>query len=281
MSAVGVARQRVVAVVLSAAFSGCAGGDPTGGNDTARDDSTAVEDGRGDLVEEPDVEALCPGGCTAYDGPCMRGVCGAFGCKQVRINGLACDDGLVCTSDDRCELGMCRGETSTCAPGVACGDVYCPGEGARCQDGHCVACAMVLEDRDCESPRYPRLSCPNMPAGRRVVARLSGRVPTTGFAYYVRIGLNWADSTWGEPATGFCQVTSDDDEDGWPFACGMRFSGEYVGLEPRLRLERLTFVDGPVAAYVAVSQRYLHSDEGPVCDGIRLGGAVLSIEVEP
>jgi hypothetical protein len=210
----------------------------------------------------------------------MRGLCGDFGCYQERISGLACDDGLACTTGDRCELGMCRGEVSTCDPGVACGEVFCPGADALCVEGHCVRCSTTLVDADCESPRFPRLTCPNMPAGVRVVARLGGNVPTTGPIVLAHLGLSWADASWGDSASGWCEVTTRD-VDGLPVGCGVRFDNELTGFEPGLEHARLMFVGATVGAFVSTSVLEPHPLHGPVCDRIRLGGAVLSIEVEP
>lgn len=263
------------------ALSACAGERSGSESDMAISDTTGFEDTTNDVVPSPDegdVEALCPGGCSAFDGPCMRGLCGAFGCQQIRLDGLACDDGLACTSGDRCARGMCVGETSTCGPGVVCGDVFCPGEGARCVEGHCEACDLLLVDADCESPRYPYLRCPNMPGGRRVMARLLGRVPTTGPLYYLNLSLQWADTIWGEPASGFCEIISRV----WsPAGCGLEIEQETIRLAPALQLERLQWEQGEVSVLVAAQEGDIAREHGPVCDGVRLGGARLTIEVEP
>jgi len=243
-------------------------------------DTAPAGDSSVDTTDPIDISVRCPGGCTALDGPCMRGVCGDFGCDQVRISGLACDDGLACTSGDRCELGMCRGEASTCSPGVDCGEFFCPGADALCVAGQCVRCSMPLVDADCESPRFPRLSCPNMPGGVRVVARLLGRLVTSGPVVQVRLGLSWADSSWGDSASGWCEVTGDHPE-GVPTGCGFSFNSERPGFEPDLEHTRLMFSTGPVGAFVSNSATAPHPADGPVCNSLRLGGAILSIAVEP
>jgi hypothetical protein len=235
------------------------------------------------LVEPPlpdGVSEVCPTGCAALDGPCMRGVCTTFGCKQERLTGPTCDDGLDCTSDDRCELGMCRGGVSTCQPGVACGEVFCPGADAKCVEGHCTYCSKVLTDADCDGERYPRLVCPNMPAGVTVVARLGGRVPTTGWVDHFRLALSWGEASPGRIGTPWCEV-SEDHMHGWPDGCGMVIDSETRNFEPRLWLRRLNFVVGEVAVLVSQAAGANPKADGPLCDAILLGSAVLSIQVEP
>jgi hypothetical protein len=233
-----------------------------------------------EVCNDPTCEeqVRCPGGCAKLDGPCMRGVCGALGCAQIPLSGQQCDDGRDCTDDDRCALGMCVGDTSRCEGGVACGEVFCPGADAVCVDGHCERCSMALEDSDCEPPVYPRLVCPNMPAGERVVARLGGRIRDTGPVYYPEFALSWTDSTWGDTASGWCDIYAS-----WPPGCDQSMGTGDVNWPPGLSLQRLTFSDEAIGAYVVVrtmSATPLPELHNALCDGPRIAGAVLSIEVE-
>ena len=50
-------------------------------------------------------------------------------------DGVGCDDGLFCTTDDACQAGLCRGEERICEDGVACNGVStCDETAAKCTD---------------------------------------------------------------------------------------------------------------------------------------------------
>jgi len=87
--------------------------------------------------------------CSLFSTQCTKGICDPVdGCKAVPVNnGISCDDGQFCTSDEACVDGACSGGTATlCAPPGGCFIGTCdelnnactaiPGnDGAACDDG--------------------------------------------------------------------------------------------------------------------------------------------------
>lgn len=252
----------------------------------SRVDVTASDaDGRSPEVDDTTgVSPLCPVPCSDFDGPCMRGVCTIVGCRQQRLTGQQCDDGRACTTGDRCVHGMCAGDASACEPGITCGEVTCPGEDARCDDeGHCTRCSLAIENADCEPPTYPRLTCPNMPAGMRVRAELRGAVRDTGSIFTNNLGLSWAEASWGDAATGWCTEFPSFTL-GLPDQCGTSLNQRRRDWDPTLERERLVFTAETVGALVAArpfDANPLTNTFGPLCEAMDLGGAILSIEVVP
>jgi len=58
--------------------------------------------------------------------PCTLDRCDpATGCVFEPLDGLPCDDGLACTSNDLCVQGVCVGLTPTCDDGDPCTDAHC------------------------------------------------------------------------------------------------------------------------------------------------------------
>ena len=94
-----------------------------------------------------------PGSCDPFDGTCFY---------PSEANGLACDDGSLCTKNDACQAGQCTGRAITCGPpnpcqqpgicapstgqcqfapraeGATCDDANVCTQGDRCQTGACV-----------------------------------------------------------------------------------------------------------------------------------------------
>ena len=61
--------------------------------------------------------------CTSLDTMCSVGACDVTtgDCIRTSINeGMLCDDGVVCTINDRCTNGVCQGETRTCFDNNPC-----------------------------------------------------------------------------------------------------------------------------------------------------------------
>lgn len=138
--------------------AGPVGGDLSDGSgdvDTIAD--TAPEDGRDgfdtkdtpDTTQPPDT-TTCAEDCAALAGPCRDGTCEGGTCQFVPRAG-ACDDGDLCTRDDRCEAGLCVGTARTCpVPSGVCAGAACEpatGEcvvtdscpvGSSCTDAGCV-----------------------------------------------------------------------------------------------------------------------------------------------
>ncbi|MEC9073471.1 MAG: hypothetical protein VX938_13855, partial [Myxococcota bacterium] len=83
-----------------------------------------------------DIEEPC-----ADDGnPCTDDVCDpTYGCQYLD-NKKTCDDGDLCTTEDLCGVGVCRGVPTVC-----------PGEGCFCDpdSGGCV-CPIPCEPTDCD-----------------------------------------------------------------------------------------------------------------------------------
>ena len=139
----------------------------------------------GDLCQSAGVCAAgtCSGAavdCGALDGDCRVGVCdpatGACGVEPLP-DGVVCDDGQACTTDDACTAGVCAGRARDCeglggacsasrcdpesgacvveaAPnGQPCDDGVACTEGDRCDSGACLGsalnCAGAADGRGC------------------------------------------------------------------------------------------------------------------------------------
>jgi len=66
------------------------------------------------------------------DNPCTQDECGPSGCVYKLLDGLACDDGIQCTTGDSCVKGICKGAGSNCSDGLDCTLDLCT------LDGDCV-----------------------------------------------------------------------------------------------------------------------------------------------
>ncbi|MEO8846629.1 MAG: glycine-rich protein [Kofleriaceae bacterium] len=79
-----------------------------------------------------DNQPPCPTGTCSIGGACYPdgvhdpsnacSVCDAAAAPTAwtAANGTTCDDGLFCTTDDRCNAGVCAGVARTCDDGIAC-----------------------------------------------------------------------------------------------------------------------------------------------------------------
>jgi hypothetical protein len=102
--------------------------------------------------------------CTVFDSACTKGVCDqTMGCKPIPFNeGVACNDQLHCTINDKCSNGACVGAPNTCGDpedvcmigscdeatdkciavpgnnGAACDDKNLCTAGETCSSGKCV-----------------------------------------------------------------------------------------------------------------------------------------------
>lgn len=137
---------------------------------TAALDATACDDNNKCTVADMCWRGMCASGtqksCSHYDSACSLGVCDTLtgDCISVPRNERdACDDQLICTKQDQCIEGVCRGEidkcwdnnpctVNKCVEGIGCMLKYedynmtcsttccggdCP-DGYLCADGTCV-----------------------------------------------------------------------------------------------------------------------------------------------
>jgi hypothetical protein len=86
--------------------------------------------------------------CSALNGPCTQGACEAGKCVATPINNFqSCDDGDLCTTNDQCGQGECKGVPKSCGTAPQCKIEMCnpatgaceemPGNnGAACDDGN-------------------------------------------------------------------------------------------------------------------------------------------------
>lgn len=84
--------------------------------------------------------------CSALNGPCTQGACEESKCVAKPINDFqGCDDGNLCTSNDQCGQGQCKGVPKSCGQAGPCQINTCnpatglceemPGDdGAQCDD---------------------------------------------------------------------------------------------------------------------------------------------------
>jgi M6 family metalloprotease-like protein len=113
---------------------------------------------------------VCNGGVcagTAYacdDGnPCTVDSCdGAGGCLHLPQSGPTCDDGLTCTTGDRCVAGLCVGTATSCDDGNPCTTDSCNVVGtcrhtdnsASCDDGDACTFGDACNDATCAGTPY-------------------------------------------------------------------------------------------------------------------------------
>ena len=104
--------------------------------------------------------ADCEDGNLCTTDTCTLGVC------LNADNTLACDDGLFCTSEDRCSSGVCAGPGDAC-PGMLCdedGDLCvecftiadCPDDGVACTIDQCLGglCTHEADDTFCDDNQF-------------------------------------------------------------------------------------------------------------------------------
>lgn len=123
--------------------------------DVEEEDSAAATDtaDASASVDTQPVEdtALCTGRaeCAHLDeGGCLAGVCVDGVCATEHVaDATPCDDGLACTTNDRCLAGVCQGASIVCDDGVACTVDSCSEEAGGC--AHDPAACGCEEDVDC------------------------------------------------------------------------------------------------------------------------------------
>jgi MYXO-CTERM domain-containing protein len=81
------------------------------------------------------VDCTSPADCDDAN-PCTDDLCSGGECSYA-TNTAACDDGLFCTMNDQCDMGVCGGSGDACASGQICDEV-----GNACLD--------CDEDSDCD-----------------------------------------------------------------------------------------------------------------------------------
>jgi hypothetical protein len=114
----------------------CIGGTPVQCNDRLNCTQDSCDPERGCVFTPSDELCIAAG-------PCFAGVCDpVVGCRQEALTGPACDDGDGCTSDDRCEVGTCRGRS-----------VSCDADAFECTVEACIdgACRAVPTDTLCDA----------------------------------------------------------------------------------------------------------------------------------
>lgn len=131
---------RVQIILLCTTFIGCfppalEGADEASG-DHPNDGLEETDELAADLIGDSNIGA-CSTDCSELDGPCGRGRCNLGSCVSEPEVG-ACDDGLACTTDDRCVEGVCVGGRP-----ITCDDSPLPCIENRCDpvDGQCRAFA--------------------------------------------------------------------------------------------------------------------------------------------
>jgi hypothetical protein len=105
--------------------------------------------------------------CAMLAGPCVDAICDGGRCTTTVRDGLSCDDGDLCTTDDVCIAEVCKGTAKACdAPGACQGPGSCDtatgtcsyptlGNGTACDDGdRCTAGDSCL-DGACIPTRSP------------------------------------------------------------------------------------------------------------------------------
>lgn len=111
-----------------------------------------------------------PSACFEQTGTCLDGACS----YRPRADGVSCDDGNACTTDDRCSSGACRGTAITCdvAPAAMClsgGSVRVPQTPGQCVNGACQfdfetrACAGGCDGGACQGDPCAGVTCPARP----------------------------------------------------------------------------------------------------------------------
>jgi hypothetical protein len=100
------------------ATDSCTGGVCSGTGDPCP--GTLVCDGQCDEARDT-CNAVAGTACESDGNPCTDDVCNGEGDCGTEANENACDDGLFCTTDDRCADGTCIG-VATCPQTNTCGD---------------------------------------------------------------------------------------------------------------------------------------------------------------
>ncbi len=93
-----------------------------------------------------------PSDCAHLDAVCYQGVCGDDGqCVAEALTGTPCDDGVSCTTNDRCDAGVCGGAQLVCDDDVACTVDACDEAMGECVFTPTDQCE-CQHDSDCADP---------------------------------------------------------------------------------------------------------------------------------
>jgi hypothetical protein len=96
------------------------------------------DDGNSCTINDTCVSGTCTGqmapdgtGCGGGCGMCIFGFCG----PDINQNGQPCNDAFACTTNDRCQFGVCFGSLRTCpdTDGNPCTGDFCNPETGLCQ----------------------------------------------------------------------------------------------------------------------------------------------------
>ena len=75
---------------------------------------------------------LTPSDCEAIE--CFDAICNSQNLCQLIPNHESCDDGDLCTENDKCYQGRCQGEHVDCSDDDDCTDTYCDRYTGRCEE---------------------------------------------------------------------------------------------------------------------------------------------------
>ena len=167
-------------LALMLACGGSGGGDgarfdedtATGGQDSAPQPDAATDADGGEETVDP-VACLSEADCALAQGAaptCRRWRCDrSLGCVlDVEDNGLDCDDQNACTAHDKCVGGACVGEGVACDDGLVCTSDHCdpltgcqhtPNDGSACNDGDMCTINDACQDGACTGAPSPACDC--------------------------------------------------------------------------------------------------------------------------
>ncbi|PID37728.1 MAG: hypothetical protein CSB49_08645, partial [Proteobacteria bacterium] len=102
----------------------------------------------------PDADAAAPEcvgdeGCDHLDGVCVAGRCDGGECRAEPLHDTPCDDGLRCTTDDRCHEGACQGAPLDCGDDAECTIDTCDEATGQCL--HDASACECDEDSECDN----------------------------------------------------------------------------------------------------------------------------------
>lgn len=107
----------------------CNDGVCEGGNCIKKPKGGNCDDGNTCTVNDSCQNGSCVGevmNCTSLNGVCKEGVCENGNCVQKNLSGNPCEDGNLCTADDKCDNGNCiSGKVVICDDGNPCTTETC------------------------------------------------------------------------------------------------------------------------------------------------------------
>lgn len=123
---------------------------------TNANDGIECDDNNKCTVGDHCWNGMCASGlqkdCSHYDSICSIGVCDTVtgNCISMdRNNNMACDDGFMCTTNDRCQSGTCTGDENTCWDNNPCTINTCV-EGIGCMLQHEDFNMTCIQGCDCD-----------------------------------------------------------------------------------------------------------------------------------